>query len=205
MLKKLVIILDCAHGADVKGKCSPDGTHREYKWSRLICGKLRDKLESLGYRVEYTNKTENEIGLSQRKNIANNIKINSDQVKFLISLHNNAAGNGSNWTNATGFEIFTSKGQTLSDKFAQVIMSNLQKDFPESNGFKHRVDLTDGDLDKEENFTVLMGNYYGILLEWLFQDNKEDVKLLNDEIINNKLIDSLVKSINYINDNFSNL
>jgi N-acetylmuramoyl-L-alanine amidase len=204
-MKKLVIILDCAHGADVKGKCSPDGTHREYKWSRLICGKLRDKLESLGYRVEYTNKTENEIGLSQRKNIANNIKINSDQVKFLISLHNNAAGNGSNWTNATGFEIFTSKGQTLSDKFAQVIMSNLQKDFPESNGFKHRVDLTDGDLDKEENFTVLMGNYYGILLEWLFQDNKEDVKLLNDEIINNKLIDSLVKSINYINDNFSNL
>lgn len=204
-MKKLVIILDCAHGVDVKGKCSPDGTHREYKWSRLICGKLRDKLESLGYRVEYTNKTENEIGLSQRKNIANNIKINSDQVKFLISLHNNAAGNGSNWTNATGFEIFTSKGQTLSDKFAQVIMSNLQKDFPESNGFKHRVDLTDGDLDKEENFTVLMGNYYGILLEWLFQDNKEDVKLLNDEIINNKLIDSLVKSINYINDNFSNL
>lgn len=204
-MKKLVIILDCAHGADVKGKCSPDGTHREYKWSRLICGKLRDKLESLGYRVEYTNKTENEIGLSQRKNIANNIKINSDQVKFLISLHNNAAGNGSNWTNATGFEIFTSKGQTLSDKFAQVIMSNLQKDFPESNDFKHRVDLTDGDLDKEENFTVLMGNYYGILLEWLFQDNKEDVKLLNDEIINNKLIDSLVKSINYINDNFSNL
>lgn len=203
-MKKLVIILDCAHGADVKGKCSPDGTHREYKWSRLICGKLRDKLESLGYRVEYTNKTENEIGLSQRKNIANNIKINSDQVKFLISLHNNAAGNGSNWTNATGFEIFTSKGQTLSDKFAQVIMSNLQKDFPESNGFKHRVDLTDGDLDKEENFTVLMGNYYGILLEWLFQDNKEDVKLLNDEIINNKLIDSLIKSINYINDNFSN-
>lgn len=139
-MKKLVIILDCAHGADVKGKCSPDGTHREYKWSRLICGKLRDKLESLGYRVEYTNKTENEIGLSQRKNIANNIKINSDQVKFLISLHNNAAGNGSNWTNATGFEIFTSKGQTLSDKFAQVIMSNLQKDFPESNGFKHRVE-----------------------------------------------------------------
>lgn len=204
-MKKLVIILDCAHGADVKGKCSPDGTHREYKWSRLICGKLRDKLESLGYRVEYTNKTENEIGLSQRKNIANNIKINSDQVKFLISLHNNAAGNGSNWTNATGFEIFTSKGQTLSDKFAQVIVSNLQKDFPESNGFKHRVDLTDGDLDKEENFTVLMGNYYGILLEWLFQDNKEDVKLLNDEIINNKLIDSLIKSINYINDNFSNL
>ena len=204
-MKKLVIILDCAHGADVNGKCSPDGTHREYKWSRLICGKLRDKLESLGYRVEYTNKTENEIGLSQRKNIANNIKIDSDQVKFLISLHNNAAGNGSNWTNATGFEIFTSKGQTLSDKFAQVIMSNLQKDFPESNGFKHRVDLTDGDLDKEENFTVLMGNYYGILLEWLFQDNKEDVKLLNDEIINNKLIDSLVKSINYINDNFSNL
>lgn len=204
-MKKLVIILDCAHGADVKGKCSPDGTHREYKWSRLICGKLRDKLESLGYRVEYTNKTENEIGLSQRKNIANNIKIDSDQVKFLISLHNNAAGNGSNWINATGFEIFTSKGQTLSDKFAQVIMSNLQKDFPESNGFKHRVDLTDGDLDKEENFTVLMGNYYGILLEWLFQDNKEDVKLLNDEIINNKLIDSLIKSINYINDNFSNL
>ena len=38
--KSLCIILDPAHGNDVKGKCSPDGTHKEYLWSREICKRM---------------------------------------------------------------------------------------------------------------------------------------------------------------------
>ena len=32
-MRKLIVILDPAHGSDVKGKRSPDGTHLEYLWS----------------------------------------------------------------------------------------------------------------------------------------------------------------------------
>ena len=34
MKKNITIILDPAHGEDVPGKRSPDGVHREYRWSR---------------------------------------------------------------------------------------------------------------------------------------------------------------------------
>ena len=52
--KSLCIILDPAHGNGVKGKCSPDGTHKEYLWSREICKKLASKLDTLGYEVHFT-------------------------------------------------------------------------------------------------------------------------------------------------------
>ena len=54
-MKKLIIILDPAHGSDVAGKRSPDGLHREYKWSREICADLKILFEALGYEVHYTN------------------------------------------------------------------------------------------------------------------------------------------------------
>lgn len=191
-MRKLVIILDPAHGEDVKGKCSPDGTHKEYLWSREICKKLKYRLILEDFRVKYTNTSQKEIGLSKRKEIANNIKSYPGEYKFLVSLHNNAAGDGTQWLNAKGFEIYTSKGQTLSDKFATVIFNNLKKDFP---GISARADYVDNDPDKESNFTVLMGNYYAVLIEWLFQDNKEEVLLLNNNTINSRLVDSLVNSL----------
>ena len=58
--------------------------------------------------------------------------------------------------------------------------------------------------DFEENFTVLMGSgYMGVLIEWLFQDNEEDVKKLEDIVINKRFEDSLMDAIEKINDYFS--
>ena len=197
-MRNLVIILDPAHGEDVLGKSSPDGKHREYRWSREVCNILAKELRSNEFRVEFTNTFINEIGLSKRKNFASNLEIRNNQVKLLLSLHNNAAGDGSEWLSARGFEIFTSKGNTVSDRMATIIFNNLIEDFP---NFKARVDYSDGDPDKEDNFTVLMGDYYAVLLEWLFQDNKEDVKLLQFEPVNEDLVKSLVNSLIYIDDN----
>ena len=179
-MKKLVLILDPAHGEETPGKRSPDGKHREYKWSRNILKKLDCLLKQNDYRVEYTTTTDNEPGLTIRKNFASNLKVDSNQTKLLISLHNNAAGNGSQWMKASGIEVFTTVGQTKSDTYAEIVINQLQKDFAE---LKFRLDTSDGDKDKEENFTVLTGSgYTAMLIEWLFQDNKEDVEyLLSDE------------------------
>ena len=55
------------------------------------------------------------------------------------------------------------------------------------------------EFDKEKNFTVLTGDsYYGLLLECLFQDNREDVKLLQDSSENKKLEDCLMDWIELI-------
>lgn len=202
-MRKLVIILDPAHGEEVPGKRSPDGKHREYKWSRDICKSLEQELIAHNFKVVFTNTTEQEIGLSKRKNFATNLEISSGEIKFLVSIHNNAAGNGNNWMQARGFEIFTTKGQTVSDKFASIIFKGLEKDFP---NIKARKDMADGDEDKEDNFTVLMGSgYYAVLIEWLFQDNQQDVELLANDITNKLFVKSLVTSLEYIDDNLDKL
>lgn len=189
MEHRLIIILDPAHGSDVMGKASPDGSHREYVWSRHICKLLSEALKSQGYEVYFTNTQDIEIGLTRRQKIANEIKCPVGYKKLLISPHNNAAGSEGKWLKATGYEVWTSKGTTSSDKYAQIFLENLKEDFPKykSRGLK------------ESNFTVLMGNTYSaILLEWMFQDNLEDVGVLKDDKVNGSLVNSLVKSINQI-------
>lgn len=197
--KILTVILDAAHGSDVSGKCSPDKKHREFQWSRLIISKLKPKLVALGYKVVETNPTDKEIGLSKRKNIANNV---AATPKVLLSIHNNAAGGDGKWHNATGFEFFTSKGQTKSDVFAEALVVEFGKMFP---SIKMRRDATDGDSDKEANFTVLMGNsYYACLAEILFQDTKTDVDKLQDPTFQENVCKAFINGIELFNTYLNN-
>ena len=186
---KINIILDPAHGKNVAGKRSPDEKHFEYLWSRERCKSLEEKLKSKGYKVFWTSTSENEEGLLVRQARANNIA-SENGASLLISLHNDAFGNG--WTDIRGYSVYTSKGKTKSDSFAELLMTNFGKDFPE---LKQRVS-TPTQLSKEENFTVLMGTKYSaVLIEWLFQNNKEDVKLLSDSEYNNRFENCIVKTI----------
>lgn len=189
----MTIILDAAHGEETPGKRSPDGRFREYKWSRKIIDLLINDLRSENYEVFESNATDREIGLTKRAENTNKIVRNK---KIFISLHSNAAGNGINWANARGYSVYTTKGQNNSDKIAEIIMKQFKLDFPE---LKERSDKSDGDLDIEENFTVITKtNCPSVLIEWLFQDNKDDVELLLNDEVNNKLIKSLIKSIKII-------
>jgi hypothetical protein len=94
--------------------------------------------------------------------MANSLIVNVNETKFLLSMHNNAAGNMSQWMNATGVEIFTAVGATQSGAFSTIIMRQLMADFP-----MYKFRLGDGGkLYKESNFTVLTGNgYTSALLE----------------------------------------
>jgi len=185
------IILDSAHGAEVAGKQSPDGRHREYKWSRERLANIAAGLKKNGVKVEWSHIGDNEPGLSARAAKMNKIA----GPAFVFSLHNNAAGNGSAWTNATGVEIWTCKGQTESDKLASVIINELKANF---SSLAFRSDMSDGDPDKEENFTVLMSKHPSALLEWLFQDAHNDVALLENVPTNAKLEATLIDVLTLI-------
>lgn len=198
MKKNIIIILDPAHGADVKGKRSPDGRHREFAWSRARVKSLRAILTDLGYEVYVTTESENEPGLSKRKNFATQIR--KGEKKLFLSLHNNAAGS-SGWMTTRGVEVYTTPGITKADICADYILGQLKKDFPEIKmRYNRDVKL---ERDKEAKFTVLMGaDYMGVLIEWLFQDNKDDVELLMDSETNRKFEGSIVDAIENINDYF---
>ena len=51
--------------------------------------------------------------------------------------------------NATGWSVYTCKGRTASDKLAECLCESAIKNFP---GRRIRTDMSDGDMDWEENF-----------------------------------------------------
>ena len=188
-MRDFIVVLDPAHGEETPGKRSPDGRFREYLWSRMIIEKLAEKLDDAGFCVRETNTSKKEIGLSNRAGVCNMIS----GKKILISIHSNAAGNGVEWMSATGFSVYTTKGKTKSDKVAEELMNGFIKDFPE---LKARMDMSDGDKDTEENFTVIKkANCPAVLIEWMFQDNKNDVEVLLSDEYTNRLVDSIYNSI----------
>jgi N-acetylmuramoyl-L-alanine amidase len=124
------------------------------------------------FKVEYTvnPNSAKDMSLKDRVTIANS-SINKKNALY-ISLHNNA-GKG------VGTEIFTSKGQTLSDTFAEEILNQFKVDMPNR---KLRIDTSDGDKDKEENFYVLKNTIMpAILVEVGFFDNREDYEWLSNK------------------------
>lgn len=202
-MKKLLIILDPAHGEETPGKRSPDGRHREYCWSRDRLKSIAQKLKELGYTVLWTNETDREIGLSNRKNIASQFaKDNPSMAPLLISLHNDASGTTDEWRKASGISVWTSKGRTTSDIFAEIFIKKIPERLPD---VKQRIySPTYLDRDFENSFTVLMGAYSAILIECMFQDNKEDVEKLENPVFQKSVEDWIIESIEecnqYVND-----
>lgn len=189
--RKIVPIIDFAHGSNVPGKRSPDGKHLEWKWSRKVGNDIALILKAYGFEVHFSNPLNTESGLSKRVQFADNLKVKDGQVKFLLSFHNNAAGMGDKWLNARGFEIWTAKGHDLADVMADFAFPIIKEWFPT---IKMRF-ATDKDFqrDKEGEFTVLKTKKaYSLLFEYLFQDNKEDVQLLLNEQQNKRFADAIV-------------
>ena len=98
------------------------------------------------------------------------------QNVILVSIHVNAAGNGTKWLNATGWSVFTCSGQTESDRLAECLCESAIKNFP---GRRIRTDMSDGDMDWEEEFYILRKSWCpAVLTENFFFDNKTDLAYL---------------------------
>lgn len=138
------ILIDNGHGVDTAGKRSPDGSLREYKYAREIAEKVVSELKKRGFDAERIVTEENDISLSERCRRVNSIcdRVGTKNV-ILVSIHCNAAGNGSQWMNARGWEAWTSVGQAAADKMADCLYKAA-----EETDFKIRKDTTDGDPDR---------------------------------------------------------
>lgn len=166
------VLIDNGHGSNTKGKRSPDGMLMEYAYAREIAEMVVYELKKMGIDAERIVREESDVPLAERCNRVNEYKASE---AILISIHCNAAGNGS-WMTARGWEAWTSVGQTKADKLATCLYEAAEEVLA---GMKVRKDMSDGDPDKEEGFYILKHTKCpAVLTENLFQDNKEDVDFL---------------------------
>lgn len=170
------VLIDNGHGSNTPGKRSPDGRLREYAYTREIAERLVMELRKNGIDAERIVKEEIDVPLAERCRRANEYKASE---AILVSIHCNAAGNGSDWMSARGWEAWTSVGKTKADKLATCLYEDAENCLP---GMNMRKDMADGDPDKESQFYILRHtNCPAVLTENLFQDNREDVEFLLSE------------------------
>ena len=174
--KEMKVLIDNGHGSNTPGKRSPDGRLREYAYTREIASRLEMELRKNGIDAERIVKEEIDVPLAERCRRANEYKASE---AILVSIHCNAAGNGSDWMSARGWEAWTSVGKTKADRLATCLYEDAEHCLP---GMKIRKDMTDGDPDKESGFYILKHTKCpAVLTENLFQDNRKDVEFLLSE------------------------
>ena len=201
-----IIILGTAHLKSTPGKCSPDKKFFEYKYSREIVSDIKSILESYGYKV-FVDIPESDLKLTQNQELLKRVNFVNDVCKIhgannciYVSIHVNAAFSDGKWHDATGWEAYTTKGKTKSDKLAECLYKSAQKNLTNK---KIRKDLADGDSDKESNFYVLRNTKCpAVLTENFFQDTKKDVEFLLSDVGRQQIVRLHVEGIiNYIKDN----
>lgn len=192
------IILDPGHGKIINGvyptpgKRSPkwpDGSQLfEGEFNHDVASRVETRLSKLG--IPYVNLASNteDKPLTERTSEANRIK-----SSVLISIHSNAGG-------GEGFEVYTSVGETKSDKFATMMMEEFEMEFPT---IRTRKDFSDGDSDKEVNYWMTYRTVMpSILCEFFFMDNKHECYeyLMSDngrERVANCLVETIKRIVKY--------
>lgn len=168
----MTILIDSGHGINTSGKRSPNGILKEWAWNKDCAKIVIETLKAKGYNAVPVNPEDEDTSLSQRVSRIN--KYGKDTI--LISIHINAAGDGSDWMKARGWSIWTSIGQTKSDNLATFIFAEAEKKWGEK---RVRKDKSDGDVDYEEGFYILRKSVCpAVLIEHFFMDNKEDYDYL---------------------------
>ena len=202
----MLILIDNGHGHNTPGKRSPDGKFLEYAYTREIATRIVADLTDRGHNAQLLVPEPEDIPLSERVRRINAACISQQSSParpgisptghpnvILISIHVNAAGNGTKWLNATGWSCYTSKGQTTSDLIAASFYEAAKKNFP---GRRIRTDYSDNDPDWEENFYILRHSLCpAILTENFFMDNHSDLEYLQSRTGKQAIIDTHVEAV----------
>ena len=126
---------------------SPDGTLIKAAYNREIAKRIVADLIDTDYDAELLVPEDNDISLEERVRRTNaHCQALCKSNVILVCIHVNAAGDGTKWTNATGWSVYTCKGQTASEHLADCLCQVAIKNFP---GRRIRTDYSDVDPDWE--------------------------------------------------------
>lgn len=175
---KPIVLLDNGHGKETAGKRSPvwsDGSQLfEWEFNRDIVRRIVEKLEADGIPYRVLVPEETDISLTERVRRANEIAKENNGKAYVLSIHANAGG-------GTGWEVYTSPGQTPSDAIATVFFEEAGRELV-PDGWRMRSDYSDSDPDKEANFAILTKTTCpAILTENFFMDTEKDCRFIMSE------------------------
>lgn len=173
-----IILLDNGHGKETAGKRSPvwgDGSQLfEWEFNRDIVRRIAEKLETDGIPYRVLVPEETDVSLVERVKRANEIAKENNGKVYVLSVHANAGG-------GTGWEVYTSQGQTPSDAIATVFFEEAGREFV-PDGWRMRSDYSDGDPDKEAQFYILTKTTCpAVLTENFFMDTEKDCRFIMSE------------------------
>ena len=190
----MVVLIDNGHGIGTPGKRSPDGRFREYLWNRQVAELVLVRLLGLGVDARLVVPETNDVALSTRVRRVNKVCTQEGAGRVvLVSIHANAAGSGRSWMGAKGWSAYTSKGKTKGDTVAEYMYDAFEAAFRDR---KIRKDMSDGDRDWEENFTLLKNTRCpAVLLENFFYDNREECAWLLQDSTKERIADAIVTGV----------
>lgn len=176
----MIVLLDNGHGEETSGKRSPDGTLREYAWTRELAIRIQSSLKQDGIECILITPETEDISLSVRTSRVNQIVANGENTKdfCLISIHNNAAGSDGNWHNASGWSVFVSNNSSAnSKKLATLFVETSENDF----GLKTRK-YSNTEPYWTQNLAICRDTKCpAVLTENMFMDNRSDYEYLMSE------------------------
>ena len=89
------VLIDNGHGIETLGKRSPDGRLKEYAYTREVADRVVKALTAAGIDAVRIVPEDADVPLSERCTRANALYTESGKQAILVSIHCNAAGNGS--------------------------------------------------------------------------------------------------------------
>lgn len=185
------VLIDNGHGCDTPGKRSPDGRLREYAYTREIAARLADILRLAGIETECIVPEEYDVPLDERARRANRIYDECNRDAILVSIHCNAAGDGSRWMSARGWSVYV-------DNYASFNSCNLASTMSKAaneKGVKVRTPSWDMPYWQNSLYICNHTNCPAVLVENFFQDNMDDVDYLLSEDGKQTVTDIMARGI----------
>jgi len=152
----------------------PDGEILyEGEFNRAIVNRLMKLCEEAGIDAINLVDTQEDVPLSKRTDKANDISRQQMDMDGKPCIYVSIHANGFSTESANGWAVYTSIGETKSDKIATVLYEKAVVEFPEE---RMRIDThSDGDADQESNFWVLRKTVMpAILSENFFMTNSDN-------------------------------
>lgn len=168
------VLIDNGHGENTPGKCSPDRRLLEYAYTREIADMVVRGLRKRGIDAECLVPEETDVPLSERCRRANDIYRATGKKAILVSIHCNAAGNGSAWMSARGWSVFVSPNASANSKRLATCLGSAA----ECCGVTIRKQVPNLMYWTQSLAMCRDTNCPAVLTENFFQDNKKDVEFL---------------------------
>lgn len=168
------VLIDNGHGENTPGKRSPDRKLREYAYCREIADRVVAALRKSGIDAERIVKEEIDVPLSERCRRANTAYKESGKKAILVSIHCDAAGNGSSWMNARGWSVFVANNASFNSRKLAGCLAKAA----DTKGITVRRPAPGQDY-WVQNLAICRDTLCpAVLVENFFQDNREDVDFL---------------------------